>query len=82
MYDRVQPDPHERLVREALQVARDGNCEMVIGLGGGSSLDVAKLVAVLLNSEQDLPELYGIDKVAGKRLPLVNIPTTAGTGSE
>lgn len=82
LYDRVQPDPHERLVREALQVARDGNCEMVIGLGGGSSLDVAKLVAVLINSEQDLPELYGIDKATGKRLPLVNIPTTAGTGSE
>lgn len=82
VYDRVQPDPHERLVREALQVARDGNCDMVIGLGGGSSLDVAKLVAVLINSEQDLQELYGIGKVIGQRLPLVNIPTTAGTGSE
>lgn len=82
VYDRVQPDPHERLVLEALQVARDGNCDMVIGLGGGSSLDVAKLVAVLFNSEQDLQELYGIGKVIGQRLPLVNIPTTAGTGSE
>lgn len=82
VYDRVQPDPHERLVREALQIARDGNCDMVIGLGGGSSLDVAKLVAVLINSEQDLQALYGIDKVIGQRVPLVNIPTTAGTGSE
>lgn len=82
VYDRVQPDPHERLVREALQIARDGNCDMVIGLGGGSSLDVAKLVAVLINSEQDLQALYGIGKVIGQRVPLVNIPTTAGTGSE
>ena len=82
VYDRVQPDPHEHLVREAIQVARDGHCDMVIGLGGGSSLDVAKLVAVLINSEQELPELYGIGKVIGQRLPLVNIPTTAGTGSE
>ena len=82
VYDRVQPDPHEHFVREAIQVARDSYCDMVIGLGGGSSLDVAKLVAVLINSEQELPELYGIGKVIGQRLPLVNIPTTAGTGSE
>ncbi|MDA8502510.1 iron-containing alcohol dehydrogenase [Citrobacter sp. Awk 2] len=82
VYDRVQPDPQERLVREALQVARDGHCDMVIGLGGGSSLDVAKLVAVLIHSEQDLQALYGIGKVSGQRLPLINIPTTAGTGSE
>ena len=82
VYDRVQPDPQERLVREALQVARDDHCDMVIGLGGGSSLDVAKLVAVLINSEQDLQALYGIGKVSGQRLPLINIPTTAGTGSE
>ncbi|WP_236871745.1 iron-containing alcohol dehydrogenase [Citrobacter sp. FDAARGOS_156] len=47
---------------------------MVIGLGGGSSLDVAKLVAVLINSEQDLQALYGIGKVSGQRLPLINIP--------
>lgn len=82
VYDRVQPDPQERLAREALQVARDDHCDMVIGLGGGSSLDVAKLVAVLINSEQDLQALYGIGKVSGQRLPLINIPTTAGTGSE
>lgn len=54
----------------------------MIGLGGGSSLDVAKLTAILAQSEQDLSGLYGIDNVQGGRLPLVQIPTTTGTGSE
>ena len=55
---------------------------IVLGLGGGSSMDIAKLVAVMLTSDQPLSELYGIGKVTGTRTPLVQIPTTAGTGSE
>jgi alcohol dehydrogenase class IV len=54
----------------------------VIGLGGGSSLDVAKLAAVLAPGTEDLAALYGIGKVRGPRLPLLLVPTTAGTGSE
>jgi alcohol dehydrogenase len=54
----------------------------VIGLGGGSSMDVAKVIAVLASGQQSLPELYGVDQVTSERLPLVLIPTTAGTGSE
>jgi alcohol dehydrogenase class IV len=55
----------------------------IVGLGGGSSLDVAKVVALLAGkTEQTLGELYGVDKCRGMRLPLVQIPTTAGTGSE
>jgi len=54
----------------------------VIGLGGGSSMDVAKLVAVLSSGRQALAEVLGTDKVQGQRLPLVQVPTTAGTGSE
>lgn len=55
---------------------------MVVGLGGGSSLDVAKLLAVLLPSGQQLVDIYGIGKVQGQRLPLVQIPTTVGACSE
>jgi alcohol dehydrogenase len=55
---------------------------MVIGLGGGSSMDVAKLIAVLVPSTQPIAQIYGIGNVQGTRLPLVQIPTTAGTGSE
>jgi alcohol dehydrogenase len=54
----------------------------VVGLGGGSSMDVAKLLSVLLASEQPLTDMYGVNRVTGGRLPLVQIPTTAGTGSE
>ncbi|QRG79351.1 iron-containing alcohol dehydrogenase [Citrobacter sp. R56] len=82
LYDQVQADPQECIVRKATRVAREHHCDMVIGLGGGSSLDVAKLAAVLIPSEQEVQDLYGIGKVSGQRLPLVQIPTTAGTGSE
>ncbi|WP_028535226.1 iron-containing alcohol dehydrogenase [Paludibacterium yongneupense] len=78
----VQADPPERVVLDIAARARSLDCRLVIGLGGGSSLDVAKLVAVLLASDRPLSDMYGIDKVGGGRLPLVQIPTTAGTGSE
>ncbi len=82
LFDRIQADPPEEVVQQAINEAKAAGCDMVIGLGGGSSMDVAKLVAILPHSRQTLNELYGIDKVAGQRLPLVQIPTTAGTGSE
>jgi alcohol dehydrogenase len=82
VYSDVLADPPEAVVEAAAQFARQHGAELVIGLGGGSSMDVAKLVAVLAGSEQPLAEMYGIGKVIGKRLPLVQVPTTAGTGSE
>ena len=54
----------------------------VVSIGGGSSLDTAKLIAVLAGSEQAIADIYGIGLVKGERLPLVLAPTTAGTGSE
>jgi alcohol dehydrogenase len=82
VYSDVMADPPEAVVEAAAEFARKHGSELVIGLGGGSSMDVAKLVAVLAGSAQPLAEMYGIGKVSGKRLPLVQIPTTAGTGSE
>jgi alcohol dehydrogenase class IV len=82
VYSDVMADPPEAVVQAAAEFARKHGSELVIGLGGGSSMDVAKLVAVLAGSDQPLAEMYGIGKVSGKRLPLVQIPTTAGTGSE
>lgn len=78
----VLPDPPEHVIEDALTAARHHEAQLVIGLGGGSSMDVAKLIAVLAASPQSLAEIYGIGNVRGKRLPLVQIPTTAGTGSE
>ncbi len=80
----VTADPLEKVVLAATEHAKAFAADLVIGFGGGSSMDVAKLVAVLAHSgtKQTLSELYGIDQVNSKRLPLVQIPTTAGTGSE
>lgn len=82
VFDEVIADPPEAIVLKATALARAQQIELVVGLGGGSSLDVAKLTAVLMKSNQPLSELYGIGNVQGSRLPLVQIPTTAGTGSE
>ncbi|WP_186138620.1 iron-containing alcohol dehydrogenase [Burkholderia gladioli] len=80
--DEVVADPPEEVVRDAARRAREFGAELVIGLGGGSSMDVAKLVAALCASEQPLEQMYGVNRVEHGRLPLVQIPTTAGTGSE
>lgn len=78
----VVADPPEAVVLQAAADARANAIDLVIGLGGGSSMDVAKLIAVLIEGNQPLQEMYGIGNVRGPRLPLVQIPTTAGTGSE
>lgn len=78
----VVADPPEAVVLQAVAEARENKIDLVIGLGGGSSMDVAKLIAVLTDSDQELKTMYGIGNVKGGRLPLIQIPTTAGTGSE
>jgi alcohol dehydrogenase class IV len=80
LFDQVQADPPESIVVQAAQKARGATG--VIGFGGGSSLDVAKLAALLAASDQPLAEAYGVGNARGPRLPLVLVPTTAGTGSE
>ncbi|MEI2625933.1 MAG: iron-containing alcohol dehydrogenase [Giesbergeria sp.] len=82
IFDAVVADPPEDVVLAAVEYGRQVKPGVILGLGGGSSLDVAKLLAVLLASEQKITDIYGIGKVQGTRLPLVQIPTTAGTGSE
>lgn len=82
LYSDVRADPPEQQVLAAADLARRERVDGVVGLGGGSSMDVAKLIAVLANSEQSLADIYGIGNVSGGRLPLILVPTTAGTGSE
>jgi alcohol dehydrogenase len=82
IFSDVVADPPEAVVLKAVEDARARKIDLVVGLGGGSSMDVAKLIAVLADSEQDLKSMYGIGNVKGTRLPLVQVPTTAGTGSE
>ena len=82
LFDEVVADPPEAIVRGCTEVARARGVDIVVGLGGGSSLDIAKLVAVMIGSDQDLSQMYGIGNVTGSRVPLALVPTTAGTGSE
>jgi len=82
LYLDVVADPPDHVVLAAAATARELHCDGVVGIGGGSAMDVAKLVALLACATQPLSELYGVDQVRDKRLPLVLMPTTAGTGSE
>jgi alcohol dehydrogenase len=82
LFDAVREDPPEATVLAAAELGRVKRVDGVIAVGGGSSLDVAKVASVLLGGDQALAELYGVDQVAGSRLPLILVPTTAGTGSE
>jgi alcohol dehydrogenase class IV len=82
VFDAVQADPPPAVVEAALALARRHRADAVIGLGGGSSLDSAKLVALLAVNGQSLDETYGVNQARGPRLPLALLPTTAGTGSE
>lgn len=82
IYTDVVADPPQQVVIDASESARRAGCDGVVGFGGGSSMDVAKLVAVLLSGEQEITSMYGVDAVTAKRVPLIQVPTTAGTGSE
>ncbi|BAN51138.1 iron-containing alcohol dehydrogenase [Metapseudomonas resinovorans] len=84
VYDQVQADPPESVVLEAVQLAKTLGAELVVGFGGGSSMDVAKLVALLAHPDchQGLVDIFGVGNARGRRLPLLQVPTTAGTGSE
>lgn len=82
VFDDVVADPPRALVLQAAARARDIGASGVLAIGGGSSMDVAKLVALLAGSGEDLEEAWGIGNATGPRLPLALVPTTAGTGSE
>ncbi|WP_321366379.1 iron-containing alcohol dehydrogenase [uncultured Celeribacter sp.] len=80
--DNVPPEPDLPSFNAVLEQARTHAPDLIVGLGGGSVLDVAKLVAALWDGTQTLTEVVGPDKVAGRNTPLVQVATTAGTGSE
>lgn len=84
IYDQVLADPPESVVLAAAEQAQSVQADLIIGFGGGSSMDVAKLVALLAHpqNKQTLPDIYGVGNAKGQRLPLIQVPTTAGTGSE
>ncbi len=82
VFDDVEADPSEKTLLNAIEIGKKIRATGVIGFGGGSSMDVAKLTALILGSNENLDEAWGVANAKGPRLPLVLIPTTAGTGSE
>ncbi len=82
LFDQVKPEPEISIVEDCTRAYRDGGHDGLIGVGGGSAIDIAKGVAAFASHEGPLAELFGVDLVKRKGPPLIAIPTTAGTGSE
>jgi len=82
LFDAVEADPSKETLLAAVALGREHGITHVIGFGGGSPMDVAKLASYLLGSGDELDMIWGVDVARGQRLPLALVPTTAGTGSE
>ncbi|HDQ39598.1 MAG TPA: iron-containing alcohol dehydrogenase [Desulfonatronum sp.] len=81
-FDKVEADPRYELASEVLDQLRDQGADIILGIGGGSSLDIAKIVSVLATNEEPVSAMFGIGLIKNPGLPLILVPTTAGTGSE
>ena len=82
VFDAVEEDPSRTTVEGCVAAGLACNAASVIGFGGGSPMDVAKVAAYLIGSRDDLDTIWGVGNAKGRGLPLIMIPTTAGTGSE
>ncbi|MBY5801978.1 iron-containing alcohol dehydrogenase [Rhizobium leguminosarum] len=82
VFDGVVVDAPSHVIEAAAEICRECGVDAVVAIGGGSALDTAKLVAYLAKTPDKLDDIYGIDLATGDRLPLLLVPTTAGTGSE
>jgi alcohol dehydrogenase class IV len=82
VYDGVEPEPPARVIDQGAAKFQSEGCDLVLGVGGGSSLDVAKGVSILAANKGRILDFCGIDQVPRKGAPMILMPTTAGTGSE
>lgn len=86
LYDGTPPNPNEAAVREAVDAFRKGACDGIVAVGGGSSIDLAKGVAVCATHDGPLQGFAaiegGVDRITSRTAPVIAVPTTAGTGSE
>ncbi len=81
-FEEVQPEPPYELVARCVEFLKDEGCDLVVGLGGGSSIDTAKMSGVMLGNAGQVADYFGADKVPCAGIPVIAVPTTAGTGSE
>lgn len=82
IFDKVLPDPPDTLVEEAAEIARKENIDCIVAVGGGSSMDTAKGINVLMNNKPPIMNYFGVQKNLLPGVPMIFIPTTSGTGSE
>jgi len=82
LFDGVEPDPRIEVVEKSVEKAKKEGIDLIIGLGGGSSLDIAKVTSILLTNSGKIDVFFGIDLVPNPGVPVILVPTTAGTGSE
>ena len=82
LFDKVEPEPPLELADAGAKAALKAKCDAVIGIGGGSAMDVAKAIAVIAANKGKAADYLGLGKVPGPGLPKIMVPTTAGTGSE
>lgn len=82
IFDKVEAEPALELADEGAEMALKNKCDAVVGIGGGSAMDVAKAVAVLVANKGKAVDYLGLNKIPGRGLTKIMVPTTAGTGSE
>jgi len=82
LYDKTEPEPPLELADEGTKIALKNKCDGVVGIGGGSAMDLAKAIAVLSANKGKAEDYLGLNRIPGPGFPKIMIPTTAGTGSE
>ncbi len=82
LYDHIDPEPGLKLADKGYKLAKANGCDCVIGAGGGSAMDVAKAVAILLTNGGKAADYLGLDKIPKAGAPKIMVPTSAGTGAE
>jgi alcohol dehydrogenase class IV len=82
IFDGVEPDPRYEIVADCVAMVEAEKAELLVGLGGGSPIDITKTAAIMVTNEGPISEYFGIDLIPNPGLPTIMVPTTAGTGSE
>jgi alcohol dehydrogenase class IV len=82
IFDKVEPDPRYEIVSDCVECAKEARVEMLIGIGGGSPMDITKTASIMLTNKGPIGKYFGVNLIPRQGLPTVLVPTTAGTGSE
>ena len=82
IFDGIDTEPTVDFVNDGVQAYRENECEFILAFGGGSPIDTAKAVSVMVTNEGSIEKYMGLNQISKKGVPLITVPTTAGTGSE